>query len=806
MKKPLLLMIVCFLFGVFMADIFPAERFTGRYDTVYFLLFLSFFLSLLFIGKKALFYVLLSFFFLFLGVSRYTSSVIPLYNDISKYVSCVPQEMTVQGMVSGEAEWKQNKYGRHAVFPIRASRFLSDETEKKTWGKILVSVMDPEYIPLIGDEIAITGKISLPKGKTNPSGYDHGKHLKYEGIYSTMFSPSIRQNAVTGLYHGPFLSTKRGLSKIRRHAEKILDRYIGKDTAALVKSALLGIRSDVTERVKEALTKTGTMHILAVSGLHIGILVFIFISILSFFIPSKKTVYLSAIVMIFAFVVIAGGRPSSLRAAIMGAFIMLSALSGRRSDIMNALGFSAFLIVFFDPGQLFGAGFILSYIAVLSIVYITPFTDAVICRVLGREKLSFPNKIVTYMMKLFSVSIAIWIGMMPIAAYYFRIIPFTTALVNLAAIPFLFIVIVLGLLIICMGSMSIFYPVTRLISLGLDSAVRSFIKFTEVVERIPISFVKVGAPSFWIIFIAYAAIAAILYFKNKEKRAIRLFMLLLFLSNIFVWDELMKGPPKDLSVTFFDSGKSDTIFFEFPDGGSALIDCGKGAGKNIIEPYLRDRGVRKIDCVFITHFHEDHCGGVPYILKNFNIGAIVTGDLVNRQNIYFDNLCKIMKEKKVKEIKVSRGDSISGSEDLRFIILNPCRNRAYDKENESSLVMKGVYKNENSILFCGDIENRTIEELSQFDGALKSDIVKVPHHGTLPARDTELYRDFYRMTQCEEIVVTNKNIEGFKRKISKISGKEEENVHITGEDGAVIAVKQEGKAVIMSDFVKVQKS
>ena len=151
----------------------------------------------------------------------------------------------------------------------------------------------------------------------------------------------------------------------------------------------------------------------------------------------------------------------------------------------------------------------------------------------------------------------------------------------------------------------------------------------------------------------------------------------------------------------------------------------------------------------------------------------------------YDDFQENIKNKKINKIKAARGDTIKGFMDMNFIVLNPRRDKAYDNENDSSLVIKGVTDNGKSILFCGDIGEKTIKELLAFGNILKADIVKAPHHGTLPSETVSLYDEFYDKTLCNTLIITNKNIRALKGNIIETLRSDKIDIYITGERGAV---------------------
>ena len=344
----------------------------------------------------------------------------------------------------------------------------------------------------------------------------------------------------TGIEKGPVLSPRRLLSAARNNSDSIMRGHLSGVTRAVVRSVILGLRGEITEQTADTFIKTGTMHILAVSGLHIGIIAVALMGLLRLTRCPRNLTYFLTALGICAFAAFAGCRPSSIRAALMGTFVLFSMSLEREPDIVNALALSAFLITYFYPGQLFMPGFILSYLAVLCIIYVRPLTDAflrVTPRVFGESRTAVIRR---YLLRLLSVSFALWIGMMPVIASYFHIITPAVVLSNLLAVPVLFVTVILGSGLLLAGSVGFLPLPAGFISSALNLVVLFFIKAMRMISQIPFSHIKVSSPNRTFIAVFYAVLtAAVIFFRRNEKQRSLIVIFLFFTANLFVWDEVV---------------------------------------------------------------------------------------------------------------------------------------------------------------------------------------------------------------------------------------------------------------------------
>lgn len=182
-----------------------------------------------------------------------------------------------------------------------------------------------------------------------------------------------------------------------------------------------------------------------------------------------------------------------------------------------------------------------------------------------------------------------------------------------------------------------------------------------------------------------------------------------------------------LKVHYIDVGQGDSIFIQLPNGQTSLIDGGPGSSSKTVVNYLKKQNVKKIDYLVVTHPHEDHIGGLPEVIKNFDIGKIYMPDVTHTTKA-FENLLVAIKNKGKKITITKAGDVLIDEKNIKYEALAP-NSDSYDNLNNYSIVLKLKYKN-NAFLFMGDAEKPSEDEILAAGYDIKADVIKVGHHGS----------------------------------------------------------------------------
>lgn len=508
---------------------------------------------------------------------------------------------------------------------------------------------------------------------------------------------------------------------------------------------------------------------LAVSGAHVSYVLLGSTYLLQKLKFSKKISNSITIFLLLFFMALTGATPSVIRACIMASYLIICKITYQKPQILVSLTIPMLALLIQNPYSIFSSSLQLSYGGTIGIlIFCKPlqivFSEKFINlkedsleeeKTILKKMKNLKQKIIHKVIEMLTVTLSANLIVLPIMAKTFQTISITFFISNLLASPILGIVILLGFVLIFLSFICL--PIAKLLSPILSLFLQILINIASWGAKLPFSKSYIATPSLWVLILYYIFLFLIFYIsylkrkirKRKfEKRILKMMEILkkrkrrfflCSLSVILIVTIFFSILPKDLKIYFIDVGQGDSTLIITPRGKSVLIDGGGNrdtlqfdVGKQILLPYLLNRGITKIDYIIPSHLDEDHVGGLLTILENLPVHyVIMTKQGKDSQN--YQKLLEIVKRKNIKLIYVKIGDRINLDRQVNLEILWPKEEQITENIlNNNSIVCKLTYGSF-SILFTGDIEEiaeTAILNTYTNKNILQATVLKIAHHGS----------------------------------------------------------------------------
>lgn len=450
--------------------------------------------------------------------------------------------------------------------------------------KLEVSVNSSDYSP--GLVIQLQGSLALPPRARNPTERSWRRQLAKDGCYLTMKADRVKVEGQRFLL---------GSTLARKLAAPWLT--LPEAERGLLEAVILGQRQRLAQEVAQGFSALGLAHLLSVSGLHVG---FVRILVGSFASPPLTILFM------FIYTLAVGWKPPAIRALVMLSADLLARILGKRSEGLNSLGLAGLILLLFNPLLLLDPGFLLSFLATLSI--------------LAYNQLATSDK---PLLKLLGISLAAQLGTLPLQAHFFNQLVPLSPLYNLLLGAFFGILVQGGLLSGILGL--VLSPLGQWMAWGLYPLLRLVNFLASVLGKLPWGVQQVRCLQLWefalyyflLVFIykiwqrasawpdGLAGVSSQEKRRDARRRIARLILLALFFWQGVPWVAKLLYPR--LVVTIFDVGQGDGILIRTPKGRSVLVDGGPSSVQ--VDRLLTKLGVRRLSLAVLTHKHADHAQG-----------------------------------------------------------------------------------------------------------------------------------------------------------------------------------------------------
>jgi len=685
-------------------------------------------------------------FFLFLGLFSMQSYFHPRHppSHISRFIGF--ERILLEGTIDRSPQRTQSR----TQLLIKSHKIISGNRHVSVEGHLLLFLKEQNPQLHIGDRLRILCRLHQPHGFRNPGVFSYERHLALERIHVVGFLSYDKMWVKVGEgFKNPILLK---IESWRNHIRDFLEKEATLPSSSIFQALVLGEQGNIPEDIRESFITTGIAHLLAISGDHLGIVALLSFSLFLWVMKRSEFLLLSLSVKKWAaaltlpclllYTFIAGGGISVIRATIMVITFFLSIVFDRERHLLYTLALAAFLILLFSPPSLFDVSFQLSFLAVLSILYLVPR----IYRDLRREEMNIPPEISwkqktwKYVNLSFIVTVVAILGTAPFVALHFNRVSLIGFLANLFIVPWVGFLIVPITLIASIFSF-FFYPFASLL-ITVDQFLATILfKVVAFFASIPFASIYLPTPTALEIILYYLLLFLWVHLrKGKKIKYLFVGICILLAADLAYWN-LKDRFRKDLTLTFLDVGHGDSILIEFPKGKRMLIDGGGlhedrfDVGKNVIAPFLWMKKIQKIDTLVLTHPDPDHFKGLNFIASQFKIGRFWDNGLREDSEFYLE-LEKTLQRRKIDRFPLNENINSQMINGVEISFLNPpagsagpVRHRNPASLNNQSLVIRLRFKNI-ILLLTGDVEKEAEERMVRKGYPLGAHILKVPHHGS----------------------------------------------------------------------------
>ena len=586
--------------------------------------------------------------------------------------------------------------------------------------------LDSVYNTILpGNVISVLGNFNKAREMRNPGEFDYNNYLNSMGFTGMLIA-----------YHSNDLQVLNGESDFYKskvfHIRKYFDDQIKNlnepVTAAFLKGLLLGDRGEMDYETKTQFINSGVVHVLSVSGLHVGYVILIFIILFG-----RLNIYLRSLITIAGiifFMMITGNPVAMFRASVMGIVIILAFISNRSTNLFNSLTFAALIILIISPSELYSPGFQLSFSAVFAMGALYPGFQKRI------NSLGIKSKSLKYLLLFTALSFSAQIGTLPFTLLYFGKLSLVSIIANFFVIPLTGLIV--GLAIISFAVSMILPSIAVYYGSANDLLTLILFKIVGLAGHPAYSFLWVRHFSILDAVIFYLFLFILIFFYKKFNSSLaKIFFVILITFNavLFIsYDDKNLLPENKLSVFAIDVGQGDAILIKFPNGATALIDAGEATnnfdnGERVIQPLMDHLNIDVIDYGFVSHLDSDHYAGFISLIYNSKVKQIFKPpfDTSLSKDVKFEAFLKKNRTpfSYYKERKINIGN-------VKLYVLYNNDNGFYSglSTNDRSGVLKIEY-GETSFLFPGDIERRSENFfVKNYRDFLDVDLLKAAHHGS----------------------------------------------------------------------------
>jgi competence protein ComEC len=590
-----------------------------------------------------------------------------------------------------------------------------------------------------GDRLQIFAQLSTLEPPENPGEFDFAAHQQTERRRCRLWADY--PDCITRLAAGRWWNMGRRLEQFRSHADRRLAEHLSPNCYGLATTLLLGLREELGSEGNQAFLETGTIHILSISGMHVGIIAGSVLWLLRLLaVPRRRTLVVVA-VLTTLYTLLTGAEPPAVRSLIIVLVMCLSTGLSRPSLPFNSLAAAALVVLALNPGHLFNVGVQLSFLAVAGLIMYRPLGHRD-----GQESDRLQQLIdesqgwLSWALKAFwrgvwqmtLVSAAIWLLTLPLVMARFHLFQLAALVLN----TLLWLPVPVALI---SGAGAIAFsgwlpPVAWIFGRFCDGSIWTLDWLVETARAVPASHIWVPGPADWWLAGFYGGLGILCAFPRLRPPRRWCVAILASWSAIGFGVHFLHSHRDGLEATFLSMEHGCAVVLQLPNGATMLYDAGQfsspHSGARTIAGCLWSKGIAHLDAVILSHADADHYNALPELLRQFSIGVVYVSPVMfeNQENPALTALGNAIRQARTPLREISAGDRLRGGPDCRIEVLHPPRRGVLGGDNANSIVLAIEYQHRR-LLLPGDLTSPGLEDVMA-EEPWDCDVLLAPHHGS----------------------------------------------------------------------------
>lgn len=674
------------------------------------------------------------------------------HNHLARFASEVPQPVCLEAVALDRIKWspapptnplRALPVGPRSEIRVRVTRVRDGREWRDVTGTCKLRVDGELRDVMAGDELKIFALMGTLTPALNPGEYDWQLSERGAGRHCEIYCKSPACITVTRTESD--WAVGRWLHNLGRRCERRLATYLRPGQRDLAQAILLGARERLNSNTYEDFIRTGTIHLLVVSGLHVGLLALAIWAIVCTGLLPRQTGLVLTACLVVGYAFVSGGRPPVMRASVIVVLTLASYALGRRVSPVNLLSTAVIVVLAMNPTELFRSGTQLSFLCVATLAaYGTLFQREKVIDPLTRlirETRPPLQKALRWLLTNIKhtafASLAIWLIVAPLVAYHFHI----TSPVSIIITPLLWPLIAIALI----SGFAISFvawlvpPLASLLgeicsfSLWLSETIVTSSRHWEWGN-----FYLSGPPGWWVLVLYAGLLLSALVFWQRVRWTWQLSLLASWCAVGLVATAAHRDG-EELRCTFLSVGHGTCVVMELPGGETLLYDAGSlgspDRAARTIASYLWSRGITRLDGIVLSHADVDHYNALPGLIERFDVANVYVSPLMfdpwitDGQLDAPNYLKQTLEAEKVPLHTIWINDRLrTSSDEVEIEVLHPPRSGVAGRDNANSLLLAVRYAG-HSILLPGDLEAPGIEAVTA-ERPQAFDVLLAPHHGS----------------------------------------------------------------------------